>query len=115
MPSTNNNLTVNPSNSAPENLIPTPQRQNLSFYYSISAGSGFNGYLPRTNNCNYWSFGCGKSTFIKSLNRIGELEGRCGLKVAWNFFGQDIYDRRVNLNRLRRQIGMVFQSRILFP
>jgi len=33
----------------------------------------------------------------------------------WNFFGQDIYDRRVNLNRLRRQIGMVFQKPNPFP
>jgi phosphate transport system ATP-binding protein len=31
------------------------------------------------------------------------------------FFGQDIYDRRVNLNRLRRQIGMVFQKPNPFP
>jgi len=58
--------------------------------------------------------GCGKSTFIKSLNRIGEL-GKVRVEGRVEFFGQDIYDRRVNLNRLRRQIGMVFQSRILFP
>jgi len=54
--------------------------------------------------------GCGKSTFIKSLNRIGELEGKVRVEGRVEFFGQDIYSQRVNLNRLRRQIGMVFQK-----
>ncbi|HEY9635603.1 MAG TPA: phosphate ABC transporter ATP-binding protein PstB [Coleofasciculaceae cyanobacterium] len=54
--------------------------------------------------------GCGKSTFIKALNRIGELEGKVRVEGTVEFFGQDIYSRRVNLNRLRRHIGMVFQK-----
>lgn len=54
--------------------------------------------------------GCGKSTFLKALNRIGELEGKVQVKGRVEFFGQDIYDQRVNINRLRRQIGMVFQK-----
>lgn len=54
--------------------------------------------------------GCGKSTFIKSLNRIAELEGKVKVEGKVEFFGQDIYGRRVNPNRLRRHIGMVFQK-----
>lgn len=54
--------------------------------------------------------GCGKSTFLKALNRIGELEGKVQVKGTVEFFGKDIYDQRVNINRLRRQIGMVFQK-----
>ena|ERR671932_221842 len=54
--------------------------------------------------------GCGKSTFLKALNRIGELEGKVQVQGRVEFFGQNIYDRRVNINRLRRQIGMVFQK-----
>jgi phosphate transport system ATP-binding protein len=54
--------------------------------------------------------GCGKSTFLKALNRIGELESKIQVKGRVEFFGQDIYDQHVNLNRLRRQIGMVFQK-----
>lgn len=54
--------------------------------------------------------GCGKSTFLKALNRIGELEGKVQIQGKVEFFGQDIYERRVNINRLRRQIGMVFQK-----
>ena len=59
--------------------------------------------------------GCGKSTFIKALNRIGELESDMRVKGQIQFFGQDIYSSRVNLNRLRRQIGMVFQKPNPFP
>ena len=59
--------------------------------------------------------GCGKSTFIKALNRIGELESKVRIEGSVKFFGQDIYDSRVNLNRLRRQIGMVFQKPNPFP
>jgi phosphate transport system ATP-binding protein len=54
--------------------------------------------------------GCGKSTFIKALNRIGELEAPIKVEGSVEFFGQNIYDRRVNPNRLRRHIGMVFQK-----
>lgn len=59
--------------------------------------------------------GCGKSTFIKALNRIGELESEMRVTGQVEFFGQDIYSKRVNLNRLRRQIGMVFQKPNPFP
>ncbi len=54
--------------------------------------------------------GCGKSTFIKALNRIAELEGKVQVEGKVEFFGQNIYGRRVNPNRLRRHIGMVFQK-----
>jgi phosphate transport system ATP-binding protein len=59
--------------------------------------------------------GCGKSTVIKALNRIGELEGTVRVEGKVEFFGQDIYDPKINLNRLRRQIGMVFQKPNPFP
>ncbi|MEC4982949.1 MAG: phosphate ABC transporter ATP-binding protein PstB [Oscillatoria sp. PMC 1068.18] len=59
--------------------------------------------------------GCGKSTFLKALNRIGELEGKVKVTGKVEFFGQDIYNKRVNINRLRRKIGMVFQKPNPFP
>ncbi|HEY9827699.1 MAG TPA: phosphate ABC transporter ATP-binding protein PstB [Stenomitos sp.] len=54
--------------------------------------------------------GCGKSTFLKTLNRIGELEGNLRIQGKVEFLQQDIYGHRVDLNRLRRQIGMIFQQ-----
>jgi phosphate transport system ATP-binding protein len=59
--------------------------------------------------------GCGKSTFIKSLNRIGELEAEIKVDGEVEFYGQDIYQPRININRLRREIGMVFQKPNPFP
>ena len=59
--------------------------------------------------------GCGKSTLLKALNRIGELEGSVKVTGKVEFFGQDIYGKKVNLNTLRRQIGMVFQRPNPFP
>jgi phosphate transport system ATP-binding protein len=59
--------------------------------------------------------GCGKSTFIKSINRIAELESDARYEGTIEFFGQDVFDPRVNINRLRRQIGMVFQKPNPFP
>lgn len=59
--------------------------------------------------------GCGKSTFLKALNRISELEGKVRTGGSIEFFGQNIYSRGINLNQLRRQIGMVFQKPNPFP
>jgi phosphate transport system ATP-binding protein len=54
--------------------------------------------------------GCGKSTFLKTLNRIGEMESNLRVQGKIELLGQDIYARGVNLNRLRRQVGMIFQQ-----
>ncbi len=59
--------------------------------------------------------GIGKSTFLMTLNRLWEtIPGakRRGGTVEIQFGGrfQDIYDRNYPLTRLRRQVGMVFQT-----
>jgi phosphate transport system ATP-binding protein len=98
--------------------VPTAiQVNNLSFFY---------GAVRALENINMSIFqnrvtaiigpsGCGKSTFIKSLNRIGELEGSIKTEGQVEFYGQNIYHPQVNLNQLRRQIGMVFQKPNPFP
>jgi phosphate transport system ATP-binding protein len=58
---------------------------------------------------------CGKSTFLKSLNRLNELEAEVRTEGKVEFFGQNIYERRVNLNRLRRQVSMIYPQPNLFP
>jgi phosphate transport system ATP-binding protein len=105
------------SGSATESLIPALRAKELSFYYSsqkaLEAVSMdiYQGQVTAIIGPS----GCGKSTFIKALNRIGELEGPVRVEGTVEFFGQNIYSRRVNLNRLRRQIGMVFQKPNPFP
>jgi phosphate transport system ATP-binding protein len=58
---------------------------------------------------------CGKSTFLKSLNRMSEPEEKVKIEGKVEFCGQNIYERRVNLNRLRRQISMILPQPNLFP
>jgi phosphate transport system ATP-binding protein len=100
-----------------EKLTPAIQVENLSFYYgSQKAVEGVTMDIYKNHvTAIIGPSGCGKSTFIKALNRIGELEGTVRIEGKVEFFGQDIYSPRVNLNRLRRQIGMVFQKPNPFP
>ncbi len=93
-------------------LIPALHIQNLNFYYGTQ--KVLEGVLMDIQQNKVTAIigpsGSGKSTFIKSLNRISELESKVKIEGSVEFFGQNIYDRRVNLNQLRRQIGMVFQK-----
>ncbi len=91
--------------------------QNVSFYYGTrKAIEGINLDIYQNQvTAIIGPSGCGKSTFIKALNRISELEGTTRIDGKVEFFGQDIYHPRVNLNQLRRQIGMVFQKPNPFP
>ncbi|MDF5729720.1 MAG: phosphate ABC transporter ATP-binding protein PstB [Rhizonema sp. PD38] len=98
-------------------LKPAIKVRNLSFYYGTSkALEGVSMDITQNNvTAIIGPSGCGKSTFIKSLNRISELETDVRVEGSVEFFAQNIYSPRVNLNRLRRQIGMVFQKPNLFP
>jgi phosphate transport system ATP-binding protein len=98
-------------------LNPAIKVRNLRFYYGTSKaleGVSMDIYENQITAI-IGPSGCGKSTFIKCLNRISELEGSVKVEGSVEFYGQNIYNPRVNLNRLRRQIGMVFQKPNLFP
>ncbi len=91
--------------------------KNLSFYYgNQKAVEGISMDVHQEQvTAIIGPSGCGKSTFLKALNRISELETKVRVNGTVEFFGQDIYSPRVNLNRLRRIIGMVFQKPNPFP
>jgi phosphate transport system ATP-binding protein len=93
------------------------QVNNLSFFYGVSrALESINMSIFRNHVTSIIGpSGCGKSTFIKALNRIGELEGKVKTEGQVHLYGQDIYHPQVNLNQLRRQVGMVFQKPNPFP
>ena len=58
--------------------------------------------------------GCGKSTLLKTLNRMNDLVPDCRVTGKVTLDGEDIYgDMDVNL--LRRRVGMVFQKPNPFP
>ncbi|MBE9220955.1 phosphate ABC transporter ATP-binding protein PstB [Dolichospermum flos-aquae] len=99
------------------NLTTAIKVKNLSFYYgNYKAIQGISLDIYKNQvTALIGPSGCGKSTFIKTINRISELEGKVKVEGSIEFFGQNIYDPRININRLRREIGMVFQKPNPFP
>ena len=59
--------------------------------------------------------GCGKSTLLKTLNRLNELTPGVRIQGSVTYEGRDIYDPELDVNSLRRAIGMVFQKPNPFP
>ncbi len=59
--------------------------------------------------------GCGKSTFLKTLNRMNDLVPGVRIEGEVLYNGENIYGDGVDVTRLRRQIGMVFQKANPFP
>jgi phosphate transport system ATP-binding protein len=59
--------------------------------------------------------GCGKSTLLRTLNRMYSLYPGQRAEGEILFYGQDILDKKQDLNLLRARIGMVFQKPTPFP
>ena len=59
--------------------------------------------------------GCGKSTFLKSLNRMNDLVEGCRITGDILLDGVDIYKDKMDVNVLRKRVGMVFQKPNPFP
>ncbi|MDR3347466.1 MAG: phosphate ABC transporter ATP-binding protein PstB [Helicobacteraceae bacterium] len=58
--------------------------------------------------------GCGKSTLLRTLNRMNDLIEGCVIEGTARFFGDDIYGG-IDVNMLRKRVGMVFQKPNPFP
>ncbi|HEV2859262.1 MAG TPA: phosphate ABC transporter ATP-binding protein PstB [Solirubrobacterales bacterium] len=61
------------------------------------------------------SSGCGKTTFLRSLNRMHELTPGARVQGEVTLDGEDIYEDRVDPVAVRRLVGMVFQQPNPFP
>ena len=59
--------------------------------------------------------GCGKSTFIKTINRMNDLIPGVRTEGKIKYKGENIFGRDIDVNELRREIGMVFQKPNPFP
>ena len=59
--------------------------------------------------------GCGKSTFLKTINRLNDLVQGVRISGEVLYEGKNIFDKAVDVNELRRDIGMVFQKPNPFP
>ncbi len=59
--------------------------------------------------------GCGKSTLLKTLNRMNDLVEGCRIEGNVLLDGEDIYGKNMDVNVLRKRVGMVFQKPNPFP
>lgn len=59
--------------------------------------------------------GCGKSTLLRCLNRMNDLVEGCKIEGNILLDGTDIYGKNVDVNLLRKKVGMVFQKPNPFP
>ena len=59
--------------------------------------------------------GCGKSTLLRCLNRMNDLVEGCKIEGSVLLDGTDIYGKNVDVNLLRKKVGMVFQKPNPFP
>ena len=91
--------------------------KDLNIYYgSFHAVNSVNMVIePRAVTAFIGSSGCGKSTVLRSLNRMHEVipGAYCTGEVLLD--GVDLYDKAVDPVRVRRQVGMVFQRPNPFP
>jgi phosphate transport system ATP-binding protein len=59
--------------------------------------------------------GCGKSTLLRCINRLNDLIPTVRIDGQVRFDGENVYDPSVDVNHLRKRIGMVFQKSNPFP
>lgn len=59
--------------------------------------------------------GCGKSTFLKTLNRMNDLVNGVRIEGGVYLDGKNIYAPDVDITKLRKRVGMVFQQPNPFP
>ena len=80
------------------------------FYGSFQALKNINMEIPEKKITAFIGpSGCGKSTLIKSLNRMNDLVEGCKITGEIMIGDTNIYDRKTDLARLRKNVGMVFQ------
>lgn len=91
--------------------------RHLNLYYGkVQALKDINLKLPeRCITALIGPSGCGKSSLLKTLNRMNDLVEGCRLEGEVCLDGRDIYAKGCDVNRLRKEVGMVFQKPNPFP
>lgn len=86
------------------------------WYGDFNALKGINISIPeREITACIGPSGCGKSTFLKTLNRMNDLIPNVLVSGTVEYRGTNIFSADVNINELRKEIGMVFQKPNPFP
>ena len=91
--------------------------ENLNLHYGEFHGlKNINLHLPANEVTAFIGpSGCGKSTLLKTLNRMNDLVEGCRIDGKVLLDGEDIYGRDMDVNVLRKRVGMVFQKPNPFP
>jgi phosphate transport system ATP-binding protein len=86
------------------------------FYGDFQAVAGVSVTIePNKATALIGSSGCGKTTFLRALNRMHELTPGARVEGSITLDDQDIYAKGVDPVQVRRLVGMVFQSPNPFP
>ena len=91
--------------------------KNLCLWYgSAQALKNINIQIPENNiTALIGPSGCGKSTFLKTLNRMNDLIPGVKITGEVRYQDRDIFAPGLDVNALRKEIGMVFQKPNPFP
>lgn len=93
------------------------EAKDLRLYYGKNeALKGINMVIP-SKQCTalIGPSGCGKSTFLRCINRMNDLIDDCHVQGELLIEGKNIYQKGVDVNLLRKRVGMVFQKPNPFP
>lgn len=93
------------------------EAKNVDFYYgSFHALKNINMNIEENEVVAFIGpSGCGKSTFLRLFNRMNDLIPGSRLEGEIKIDERNIYDRSVNVDELRKNVGMVFQRPNPFP
>ena len=93
------------------------EANNINFYYGdFQALKNINMTIEQnTVTAFIGPSGCGKSTFLRLFNRMNDLIPDTHLTGECLIGGQNIYDKNVTVDELRKKVGMVFQKPNPFP
>jgi phosphate transport system ATP-binding protein len=104
-------------NKSKDNTEPKIRVKDLNFYYnSVQALFDISMDIPpRQVTALIGPSGCGKSTFLRALNRMNDIISGTHTEGSIWIDGQDIYNHAIDIVRLRKRVGMVFQKSNPFP
>ncbi len=93
------------------------EAKDVNFYYGdFHALKGITMEIPEHKVVAFIGpSGCGKSTFLRLFNRMNDLIPGARLEGSILIDGQDIYGSGVQVDELRKNVGMVFQRPNPFP
>ena len=109
--------TANPKTTVPNIIVPKIIVKDLNFYYGNDrALKDINlSIAEKMVTAFIGPSGCGKSTLLRTFNRMYQLYPKQKATGEILLDGENILDKKQDLNTLRAKIGMVFQKPTPFP